>query len=275
MAENDPAEMSFTEHLAELRTRIIRSLVGIVLVSCVTYSYSAELFHVLTQPLHRAVAALTVSGSPAPEDFRMELIGTGPVEAFMVKLKVGLAFGVILSAPWWFYQMWLFVAPALHSNERRFALPFVLVSTACFLLGIAFAFFVIFPPAFSFFFSEFGSIDVKASIRVDEYLGFVVKLALVFGLVFELPIVTYFLARTRLLTHGWLMKNVRWIIVVIFIAAGILTPPDALSQVLLAGPLLIVYAICIAVAKYAYPAAASGDTSSAGTANPGVGAGTP
>lgn len=244
---HDPAEMPFTEHLRELRTRLVRALVGIGLVSCITYSYSAELFLFLVQPLERAMSSLDTVAGTTPQ---MELIGTGPVEAFMVKLKVGIAFGFILSAPWWFYQGWLFVAPALHSHERKFALPFVFISTVCFLLGISFAFFAVFPPAFTFFFEEFGSIGVKAAIRVDEYLGFVVKLALVFGVVFELPILSYFLARVGLLTHQWLLKNFRWMIVGIFVIAGILTPPDIVSQLLLAGPLFVVYLVCIAVTKW-------------------------
>lgn len=252
-AENALGEMPFREHLAELRNRLIKGVVGLFVATLLAYNWASECFAFVIAPLRsyiaNAQAAAAVSGSMQ----RIELIGTGPTEAFVVKLKVAIAFGILLSSPWSFYQLWRFIAPGLHEHERQYAIPFVLASTLLFLLGSAFCFYGVFPFAFAFFFEEFESIGVTPSIRIGEYLGFTMKLVLVFGLIFELPLVSYFLTRFRLLTHSWLLKNFRYAVVIIFIVAGILTPPDVVTQLLLAGPLLVIYGVCIGIAYYFAP----------------------
>ncbi|MFN8389544.1 MAG: twin-arginine translocase subunit TatC [Bdellovibrionota bacterium] len=237
---SNSAEMPFLEHLAELRKRLIQCVIGLSVATLFTYQYADVLFGWLTIPIRESFAQL-------------ELIGTGPAEAFIAKLKVGVAAGIVLSIPYSFYQLWLFVAPGLHEHEKRFALPFVAVSTVFFLSGILFCFKVVLPVAFAYFSDEFLSVGVHPSIRIGEYFGFVVKMCLVFGVVFELPIVAYFLARMKLLSHKALLSRFRYSLVGIFIIAGILTPPDVISQCLLAGPLLIIYALCIGVTYYAHP----------------------
>jgi sec-independent protein translocase protein TatC len=173
----------------------------------------------------------------------------------MTKLMVGIVGGFLLSLPLTFYQLWLFIAPGLHDHERRFVLPFVALSTLCFLAGAAFCYEFVLPVAFTFFSGEFQSLNVAPQIRMEEYLSFTIKFLLVFGAIFELPILSYFLARGGLLTHRWLLEKIRYSVVVIFIVAAILTPPDVVSQLLMAGPLLVLYALCIGVAYLAAPPA--------------------
>ncbi len=230
-------EMPFLQHLVELREKLTKVAIGIAVMTCIALYFDDILFSLLTSPLR--------------EHFKdVQLIGTGPAEAFVVKLKTALVAGCILSSPWSFFQLWRFIAPGLHEHERRFALPFIAFSTGFFLAGVTFCFYVVFPFAFSFFADEFKSIEVLAAIKIGEYLEFAVKMLLVFGVVFELPIFCYFLVRLRLITRSWLVKQFRYAVVIIFIVAGVLTPPDVVTQILLAIPLLILYGLCILVAWY-------------------------
>lgn len=237
MTDEEHKEMSFSEHLEELRSCLTRALLGILLASILCFVLAKELFSFLTLPLLQTSSAA-----------KLELIGTGPAEAFIVKLKVAFVAGIILTLPYTFYQLWRFISPGLHVHERKLAMPFVLTSTLFFLLGVVFCYLVVFPFAFTFFLDEYLSIGTSPAIRIGEYLSFVVKLLLVFGLVFEMPVLTYFLARLRLVSHTWLIKQARFAIVSVFVLAAILTPPDIVTQCLLAGPLVILYALCIGVA---------------------------
>lgn len=230
-------DMPFLHHLAELRNRISVMLIGALVAAVVCYYWATELFHFLTAPL-------------AAASENIDFIGTGPAEAFIVKMKVAVAAGVILSSPISFHQLWKFISPGLLESERKFALPFVFFSSAFFLSGVSFCFYLVLPMAFQFFDAEYVSIGVKPQIKIGEYLGFVLKLMIVFGGVFELPILSYFLARTGILTHQWLLKHVRVAVVVIFIAAAIFTPPDVISQLLLALPLLAIYGLSILICIY-------------------------
>lgn len=236
------ASMPFLAHLQELRTRIGYALIGITLTTIIALIWSSELFALLTSPLRSHFQAL-------------QLIGTGPAEAFFVKLKVGFVAGLILSSPFSFLQLWSFISPGLHTHERRNALPFVIASTLFFLAGISFCFFVVFPFAFQYFSEEFVSIDISPNIRIGEYLSFAVKMLLMFGLVFELPILSYFLTRIQLLHYTWLIKNFRYSVIAIFVIAGILTPPDVITQLLLAFPMLALYGLCIGVSYWVNPTA--------------------
>lgn len=232
------AEMPFLDHLRELRKRLIIACCAIGVGAILCFTWSEALFSILTSPLRNSFSNLT-------------LIGTGPADAFVIKLKLSIIAGLVLTSPISFYQLWLFVVPGMHENERKFAIPFVWASTAFFLVGILFCFNVVLPTAFHYFSDEFGSISVTPNIRVGEYLGFATTFLLIFGVVFEMPVLCYFLARMGLVTHKLLIEKGRMAIVIIFIAAGVLTPtPDVLSQMLLAGPLLVLYALCIGVAYW-------------------------
>lgn len=229
--------MPFLAHLSELRTRLIYTAYAIAATTIFCLTFSEELFHFLAAPIQNSFTNVT-------------LIGTGPADAFMIKLKLSMVAGIIMASPACFYQLWRFVEPGLHEHERKFALPFVAVSTLCFLLGISFCYSLVLPVAFDYFSTEYASIGVTPNIRVDEYLSFACEFMLVFGTVFELPVLCYFLARAGLVKKAWLVEKARISIVIIFIVAAILTPPDVVSQMLLATPLLILYALCIAITHW-------------------------
>lgn len=237
MSELNLKQMPFLAHLAELRSRLAKVLIAVAITTVFSLFFISDIFNFLTSPLKESFS-------------KASLIGTGPADAFIVKLKLGLAAGLILSLPICFGQVWEFIKPGLHANEKKLALPFVFLATVFFISGAAFCFYIVLPYAFIYFADEFLDLGVQAAIKIDEYFLFVVKLMLVFGIVFELPILSFFFARLGLLSHKWLIDKARYIIVGIFIVAGILTPPDALTQIMLAIPLCIIYAICIGVSYF-------------------------
>ncbi len=236
----DESSMPFLGHLRELRSSLLYASIGILLTTIVCLFWAPEIFSFLTRPIRDNFGAL-------------EMIGTGPAEAFIIKLKTALIAGMFLSSPNSFYQLWRFISPAMHENEKRIAIPFVFISSALFLSGATFCFFVMFPFAFQYFSEDYQQMGIQPNIKVDEYISFVLSLVFVFGIVFELPVVCFFMARMRLVTHTWLYKNGRYAILIIFIVAAILTPPDVVSQLLLALPLCIIYLICIGIAYMSYP----------------------
>ncbi len=238
--ENPKGEMPFLDHLEELRKRLLRISIAVIVTSIISFVWAGELFELLTGPLRESFKGAS-------------LIGTGPAEAFLVKLKVSLVAGIIISSPISFYQIWQFIAPGLYSNEKQHAGPFVVVSTLFFITGISFCYILIFPFAFQFFSEEFASIGINPTIKIGEYLAFAVKLLLIFGLVFELPVLSYFLARLGLITHTFLIDKARYAILIVFILAAILTPPDVVTQLLLAAPLIVLYGLCIIIVKLVAP----------------------
>lgn len=230
-------EMPLSSHLEELRYRLVRAVVVVFVLAVVCFAFSEVLFAFLTEPLR------TNFENP-------QLIGTGVAEGFLVKLKVALIGGIIFGAPYCFYETWRFVAPGLHESERGLAVPFVAASSFFFFVGISFCFYVVLPFAFRFFESQFISIAVTPTIRIGEYLSFVTKLLLVFGVIFELPVGTYFLARLGIVSSTFLIEKARISIVLIFVTAAVLTPPDIATQVLLAVPLIVLYGMCIGIARF-------------------------
>jgi sec-independent protein translocase protein TatC len=231
------ATMPLTAHLEELRWRILKALGGVAAAFAACYGFSERLFELLTRPL------------VALGDERLVLIGTGVTEAFFTRLKVTLIAAVFVASPVIFFQAWRFVAPGLYPQERRTALPFVSVATFFFIAGAWFCYQVVFPVGYAFFLAEYRTIGVAPAIRISEYLSFAARMLLAFGVTFELPVVTFFLARIGVLTHRTLLSWFRYALVVIFIVAAVLTPgPDVASQLLMAGPLLVLYLLSIGVA---------------------------
>ncbi len=250
MGPETDVRMPLTAHLEELRTRIIRALLALAVGGGVCWLVIEPLVSFLLAPL----AHLRPDQSL--------VIGTGLTEAFFTKLKVAVIGGLFLSCPFIFYQAWRFVAPGLYDRERRVALPFSIAASVFFIAGAAFCYWLVFPVAFEFFLGEFSSIGVAAQIRISEYLSFVSRMLLAFGVTFELPVVTFFLARLGLVTHRTLLTWWRYAVVTIFIVAAVLTPgPDVASQMLMATPLLILYILSIGVAyMVARPAPATDTT---------------
>jgi len=233
----DDRTMPLLGHLEELRARIIKALIAVVVAFVPSYFFASSLFALLTQPLQQA--------APIPP----MLIGTSPAEAFFTKLKVAFIASLFLASPVVFHQVWQFVAPGLYEHERRYVLPFVFFATLFFLLGAGFCHLIVLPVGYAFFLEQYKDIGVQATLRISEYLTFTARMLLAFGVTFELPVLSFFFARVGLITHETLLGFFRYAIVFIFILAAVLTPgPDVASQLLLAAPLLLLYSLSIGVA---------------------------
>src|SRR5262245_5639145 len=237
MGAEDDVRMPLTAHLEELRTRLIRALLAIAVGFGLSYWIAEPLVAWLLRPL----TALR------PDEALV--IGTGVTDAFFTKLKVSFIAGIFVASPAVFYQIWQFIAPGLYERERRVALPFSIAASFFFVAGAAFCYYLVFPVAFRFFLDEFTSVGIAPQIRVSEYLTFTSRMLLAFGATFELPVATFFLARVGLVTHHTMIAWMRYAIVVIFVVAAVLTPgPDVASQLLMATPLLVLYALSIGIA---------------------------
>ena len=181
-----------------------------------------------------------------------KIIFTGLAEPFFTAVKISLFAGFFFSLPFILYQAWAFIAPGLYENEKKMVLPFVFWGTIMFLVGAAFAYYIVFPVGFKVLVT-FGGGEFTAMPRISEYVSFFGKLMLGFGIAFEMPVVTYFLAKLGLVTDKTLKDFSRYAIVIIFILAAILTPPDLFSQLAMAAPLLILYGVSILIAKIVNP----------------------
>lgn len=231
--------MTFVEHLEEFRKRLIISLAAVAVGFGIAWTFSEQLLKFLLHPL-----------LPLLPSFHGELIYTGLAEPFMLYLKISLLFGAFLASPVIFYQIWTFISPGLRAEEKRYALPFILFSTIFFVGGALFGFLMVFPFAFKYFLSLTTSF-FSPKISIKEYFGFASRILLAFGLVFEFPIVAVILARMGVLNDRFLRRYRKYSIVIIFIAAAVLTPgPDPISQVCLAVPLLILYELSIFLVKF-------------------------
>jgi sec-independent protein translocase protein TatC len=178
------------------------------------------------------------------------LIFTNLPEMFITYLKVSLIAGILLAAPYIFYQVWLFIAPGLYQREKKYVIPFVLFSTILFVGGALFGYFVVFPFGFKFFLG-FSNEYVKALPSVKQYFSFSIKLLFAFGVVFELPVVVFFLTKMGIVNAAFLKKQRKYAILLTFVIAAILTPPDVATQCMMAGPLIVLYEISIIISKMA------------------------
>ncbi len=231
--------MPFLGHLEELRSRLIKCFLAVLVAFLAAYAFAELIFTFLTFPLLQL---------KTPD---LSLIGTGVAEAFFVKIKVSFVASIFVSLPIILWQLWQFVAPGLYEYEVRYARGFVFFGTLFFLFGAWFCYEVIFQVGFSFLLDTYESMQVKPTLRIGEYLSFASKLLLAFGVVFELPVLAFFLARVGLIDHLFLIRYSRYALLMIFILAAILTPPDVVSQVLMAFPLLLLYGLSIGVAYFA------------------------
>jgi sec-independent protein translocase protein TatC len=228
----------FLSHLEELRKRLIASAVAVGVGFVLAYSFAEKLFQLLIRPLVKVL----------PEGNQM--IFTNLPEMFLTYLKVSLLTGILISAPYIFYQLWMFVAPGLYRNEKKYLIPFVAASTILFVGGSLFGYFVVFPFGFKFFVG-FASEQIKALPSVKQYFSFSIKLLLAFGVVFELPVVVFFLSKMGVVTPEFLKQKRKYAILLTFTLAAILTPPDVITQLMMAGPLIVLYELGIFVARFA------------------------
>jgi sec-independent protein translocase protein TatC len=234
--ESPGGKMSFLEHLDELRKRIVRACLAIAGGVIVGFFFIQKIFDFLLAP---AKAALPPGAT---------LIYTQPGEAFNLYITVSLIAGATIAAPFIMYQVWMFIAPGLYSNEKRMAIPFVLFSTLGFLAGAAFNHYVAFPFIMMFF-ASFNSIDLKFMPKLDDVFGLYTKMLLGIGIVFQMPTVVFFLAKMRILTARFLIKNFKYALLLIFVVAAVITPTgDPMTQAIFAAPMLVLYAISIIVA---------------------------
>lgn len=235
--END-AKQPFMSHLEELRRRLVICAISVGVGFVIAYFFAEELFQVLIFPLKQNM------------EEGKQLIFTNLPEMFFAYLKTALVAGILASAPLLFYQLYMFVAPGLYRHERKLVIPFVIISTILFVGGSLFGYFIVFPFGFRFFLG-FASDSIQALPSVKEYFSFAIKLLFAFGLVFELPVVAFFLGRMGILTPEFMRKKRKYAILSIFAMGAILTPPDVVTQCMMAGPLIILYEISILVVKTA------------------------
>ena len=237
---DDENKMPLFQHLEEFRTRLLICCLAVGIGFIISYFFSGRIFGLLMKPWIDAMPA----GQPA------KLIYTAPHEAFFVYMKVSLISGTVLSAPVILWQIWSFVAPGLYENEKKYMLPVIFFSCLCFISGVLFGYFVVIPVAFRFF-ASFSSEYITPMLRTSEYLTFANKMLLCFGISFELPVFAFFLSKLGVLSADFLKRKRKWAIVIIFIAAAVLTPsPDVVSQLLMAAPLLVLYEVSVWIVHF-------------------------
>ncbi len=229
-------KLPFTTHLEELRDRLIKAFIAVGVGFVAAYAFKEKLFQILMYPL----VSVMKKGDT--------LIFTGLPEAFFTYLKVSFLAGLMLATPVILYQFWMFVAPGLYDKERRLLLPIVFLSSFFFIGGALFGYFIVFPFGFQFFLG-FATETIKPLPSMREYLSFSSKLLIAFGLVFELPLIVTFMAKLGLVSVDFLRKNRKYAILLFFVAAAILTPPDVITQIMMALPLMVLYEISIIGAR--------------------------
>ncbi|HIC92360.1 MAG TPA: twin-arginine translocase subunit TatC [Syntrophaceae bacterium] len=229
-------KMPFSSHLEELRKRLIICFIAVGIGFVISYFFSREIFELLSRPLLKVM----------PQGEKM--VFTALPEAFLTYLKIALVSGIILASPMIFYQLWMFITPGLYETEKRYVLPFVVFSTLFFVGGTLFGYLVVFPFGFKFFMG-FASDYIRPLPSIREYLSLSLKLLMAFGIVFQLPLLILFLSRLGIVDAKMLRSKQKYAILLIFIAAAVLTPPDVASQLMMAGPLMVLYEIGIWVAK--------------------------
>jgi len=229
-------KIPFTGHMEELRKRLIVCFIAVGVGFVASYGFKEQLFEILVRPLVLVM------------DEGDKLIFTGLPEAFFTYLKVSFLTGLMLAAPIILYEFWMFVAPGLYDKERRLLVPILILSSFFFIGGALFGYFFVFPYGFQFFLG-FASEHIRPLPSMKEYLGFSSKLLLAFGLAFELPLVITFLAKLGIVSVPFLKKNRKYAVLIFFVFAAIITPPDVVTQIMMAVPMMILYEISILGAR--------------------------
>ncbi len=228
--------MPLVVHLRELRKRLVAAVIAVAVAFVFTYSFSEDLYALLAAPV---LAAL-----PTNNEF---LAFTGVVEPFYTYLKVALCAAVILASPVIFYEIWAFAAPGLLGNEKRWFFPIVLVSVFLFIIGVSFAYFIVFPVAFKFLLG-YAEAELRPILSMGLYFSFATKMLIAFGSVFEIPIFVLVLSRLGLVTSAKLIGWWKYALLLSVVVGALLTPPDVFSQTLMAAPIMVLYLISILVA---------------------------
>jgi len=249
----DDREMPLLDHLIELRNRLMYAAAAILLGFVVSYFFADQIYRFLTQPL----ADICLANSGADQrPLCTRMIYTGLTEAFFTYLKVAFFTGAFVTFPFVAAQLWLFIAPGLYRHEKQALLPFLVATPILFFIGGAVVYYFIFPLAWRFFLSfqtpgVEGSLPIQLEARVGEYLDLVMKLIFAFGICFQLPVALTLMGRVGLISSAGLVRNRKYAIVAVFGVAAVLTPPDIISQVGLALPIIILYEISIIMVRMA------------------------
>jgi len=230
----ESTRMPVLQHLEELRRRILVAILAFIAGFGICSYFSKDIFRIMLLPL------VDVLG-------KRKIVFTAPPEGFITYLKVAVLGGFFIASPIIFYELWKFVAPGLYKYEKKYVLLFVLSSSICFIMGAGFGYFVVFPFGFRFFITNFETEQITSMITMKEYLHFASQLLVAFGIVFELPVILFFLGRIGLVTSKMLWKTSRYAIVIIAIVAAVLTPPDVLSMTAMGVPLTLLYFLSILI----------------------------
>lgn len=241
-APEDDKPMSFWDHLEELRARIVRALLALVAGTLVSWYFKEKILEFLYQPFRDSWIEQGVPGDPA-------LNFKSPADPFIAYFNLSLIGGIALAAPFIFYQLWAFIAPGLYAREKKMVVPFVFFSSVLFVGGGYFGYLAAFPITFGYFLGMSGNVGdtlkVMPTIMMDDYISFVMKMLLGFGVIFQIPILATFLARVGLLTHKKMIRWVRYYIFIAFFVAAVLTPPEWTSQLVMAIPACLLYFFAI------------------------------
>jgi sec-independent protein translocase protein TatC len=239
--EDSGLQESFLSHLFELRDRVVKSALAIIVVfACLVY-WAPDIFHLFAQPLLKALPA----GG--------KMIVTDVTGSFFVPMKVTMLVAFIIALPVVMYQLWAFIAPGLYLHERKLILPLVISSYALFIIGMAFAYFLVFPTVFKFMASYNAPLGAEMSTDIDNYLSFAMTTFLAFGITFEVPVVVVVLVRMGMVPLSKLREIRPYVIVGAFVISAVVTPPDVLSQLLLATPMIFLYELGLMVARLYVP----------------------
>lgn len=245
---NEELQMTFWEHLEELRGRILKALVAFILGAGAAWYLREEVLIWLTTPFVNAWGETITGQRPA-------LHFPAPASLFISYLRISLLAGFLFALPVIFYQIWAFIAPGLYARERRFALPFVVSSTLLFVGGGYFGWRFAFPVAFRYLLDFSGKLEndhvalsIEPTVMIGDYIDFISRMLIAFGTVFELPVLVFFLSIAGIIDHTHLIKFSRYFVVLSFVIAAIVTPPDVMSQFLLAVPLCLLYVVSIGIA---------------------------
>ncbi len=233
--EPDSTEMPFLDHLEEFRWSLLKSIFAIVTGMLASWFLSDIFYSTISRLAKEA---------------EIPLVYTKIMEPIMIKLQMALVMGLVLSMPFVFYFMWSFISPGLYKNEKKWFLPLAFAATVCFFIGASIAYFIIIPFMLSFI-KNFMYDYVLPMITIGNFIGMLIKFTILFGVIFEMPLITYILAKIGIIKHTWMSRYRKYAIVCIFIAGAILTPPDPLSQIMMAAPLILLYEFSIIIARIA------------------------
>src|SRR5881275_1056826 len=239
-ASPDNTQETFISHLIELRSRLLHSIIAVVIVLVALFPWAKDIYALLARPLLKALP----HGST--------MIATDVTGTFLVPLKVTLMAAFLIALPYVLYQMWAFVAPGLYHHEKRLAVPVIISSVVFFALGMGFAYFIVFPVAFGFF-AGYAPTGVQMMTDIDKYLSFVLTMFIAFGITFEVPVIVIVLVRLRVITLAKLRSIRPYVIGGAFVVGAVFTPPDVVSQLLLAVPLWVLYELGILFARFFVP----------------------